>query len=134
MDPVIAFGVAAAAAQFSGQAKDIVTSMWAFYDAVRNAPKCSQELRDELARVSDLLDSLAETLDSSSSQPLFTNIKPVSGFEEILKELESRVSEGKAKGMGRLKWPFTEKENKRLLDRINSYKGTFDLALSIQSR
>jgi Fungal N-terminal domain of STAND proteins len=133
MDPVSAVGVAAGAAQLAGQAKDIVCNMWQYFEAVKNAPKRSQELRQEMSNLADLLESLEDVLNSPTSSPLFTNSDPVEEFVEMLDTLTARVAAPKSKGIRRLKWPFTQEENKRLLSKMERYKSTFNLALNVQS-
>lgn len=130
MDPVSIIGLSASLAQLAGLAKDIVVNMWRYFDAVKSAPKRSEELRQEVANISSLLDSL----DEGSMEVIFTTGTPLDEFLSMLKELHSRVSTPTAKGFGRWKWPFTQDENNRLLARIERYKVTFNMALNIKSR
>jgi hypothetical protein len=129
IDPVSAIGLTASAAQLAGLAKDVVGNMWTYFDAVKNAPKLSEQLRQEMAHISTLLDSMDETFIGS----VFTDKAPLDEFLAILEELNSRVAARKTKGLGRWKWPFTQEENKQLISRIDRYKTTFLLALNIKS-
>lgn len=130
MDPASAIGLAASVAQLAGLAKDIVANMWQYFDAVKNAPKRSEELRQEMANISTLLDSL----DDLSPERIFTDNAPLDEFLAILKELKDRVAEPKIKGVGRWKWPFTQDENKRLLSRIERYKTILNFAVNIKTK
>jgi hypothetical protein len=129
IDPVSVVGLTASAAQLAGLAKDIVVNMWTYFDAVKNAPKLSEQLRQEMADVSTLLDSM----DDAFILSVFTDKAPFDEFLAILKELNSRVAAPKTKGVGRWKWPFKQEENKRLISRIDRYKTTFSLALNIKT-
>lgn len=44
MGPVTALEAAASAAQLASQIRDILANMWQYFEAVRDAPKCSHEL------------------------------------------------------------------------------------------
>ena len=128
MDPVSAIGLAASAAQLAGLAKDIVANMWRYFEAVKDAPKNAEQLRQEVGHLSTLLDRF----DDKSLESLFTDKTPLEEFLEILKELRDRVAPRETKGSRRLKWPFTQDQNKRLLDRIERYKANFNLALNLK--
>jgi hypothetical protein len=133
VDPISAIAALKSAATLAGIAKDIVANMWQYYEAVKKAPERSEELRREISNLACLLDDLDETLQSPPTKSLFTAAAPLDEFEEMLDLLSARVAFPKTKGTGRLKWPFTQAENKRLIDRIGRYKATFTLALEIQS-
>lgn len=133
MDPFSVIGAAASVAQLVGLAKDVLRNLWDYSVAVKNAPKHSRELRREMGALAELLESLDDTLDSQSAKPLFTESDPMTGFLELLEELNVRLTERKTKGLGRLLWPFSQDENERLLTKIERYKTTFGLALSLKS-
>lgn len=133
MDPLSALGAAASIAQLAGVAKDIVSNMWQYFEAIKNAPKHSKEVRQEMAILSDVLYSLDEALNLPSCKSLFTNSAPFDEFLDMLNHLRARVAIPQTQGVGRLRWPFNEYENKKWLDRIERYKATFSLALNVQS-
>ena len=87
MDPVSAIGLAINVGQLAGLAKDIVANMWQYFEAVKNAPRRSEELRQEMANISSLLD----LLDDVSMGTLFTDAAPLEEFLTILKELNARL-------------------------------------------
>lgn len=130
MDPISAVGPGASVIQLAGLAKDIVANMWLYFDAVKNAPKHSEKLRREMANISTLLDSL----DDVPIESLFTDKAPLNEFEDILTELNDRLAKPKVKGIGRWMWPFSQGENQQLLNGIERYKMTFNLALSIRTK
>jgi hypothetical protein len=131
MDPFSAVGAPASIAQLVKLTKDIVKGLWDYSVAVKNAPKHSKELRQEMGALSELLEVLEETLDSPALDNIFTTSSPSKDFLALLNELNGRVKESKTKGLGRFKWPFSQNENKSLLVRIERYKTTFDFALNI---
>lgn len=132
MDPATAIGIAASVAQLADMARAIVSNMYQYFEAIKDAPIRSQELRQEMSGVCDVLDSLEELVMRSPSMVSSTLTESISGFRDMLDELTVRVTVTKTKGIRRLKWPFNKSENDRLLARISRYKETFSLALNIQ--
>ena len=130
MDPLSAIGAAASVAQLAGLAKTIIIDILQYCDAVHDAPKQSLELRQEIMNISTWL----ESLENISMDLLFTTKAPLDEFKQILKDLSIRVTEAKTKGIGRWKWPFSKDENDRLLSRMERYKTTFTMALSIKTQ
>ena len=97
MDPFSAVGAAASVAQLVILTEDIVKGMWNYSMAVKNAPKHSKELRQEMGALSDLLESLDDTLDSPSADRIFTKSTPLDEFLAMLTELKQRVQESETK-------------------------------------
>src|SRR2546430_3219109 len=62
MDPLTALGMVQTADVLAGIARSVVSNMYLYFDAVKNAPKHSAELRQELGTLCNLLDSLELTL------------------------------------------------------------------------
>lgn len=122
----------------AGLAKCIISNLFLYYEAVRDAPKRSEELRQELASVCGLLDKLHIALSPSSKHPESSFVPPISlknsiaHFRAMLENINKRVSVSKTKGFERLKWPFTREENERLLVNLERYKSTFNMALNIK--
>jgi|SRR5271155_173379 len=135
MDPVTAVGLAGSVAQLADLARSVVSNMWQYCRAVQDAPNRSRELRLEMCVICDLLESLENAMINSR----FPSTAPVSlkdsinGFQALLNKMKVRIAESQTKGLSRLKWPFTETENKRLISSIERYKGSFSLALNIQT-
>ena len=129
MDPLSIVGAVASISQIAALAKDIVGNMWQYFEAVKNAPKHSKELRREMAALSELLDGLEEELNPKS---MFATSAPFEDFCGMLNHFKTRVAVAQTQGIGRLKWPFNDKENKYWLDKIERYKLTFSLALNVQ--
>lgn len=134
MDPVTAVGLVVSMVQLSGTAKAILCPLIQYYDAVKNAPKRSKELRKELHALCDIIEQLEDVVTTNT---LFEGSTPlresIADFHSMLNEMSERVKPSKTKGVGLLKWPFTKEENDRLLERISRYKSTFNLALSLQT-
>ena len=111
--------------------------MFEYFEAVKDAPKRSQELQLEVAMMCGLLDLLhaALTKSTASSECLMPSAalkSAIAQFQVILNELNARISIGKIKGLGRLKWPFTKEENERILVNLERYKTAFSLAINLK--
>lgn len=136
MDPVSIVGLAASAAQLASLAKDTFTALFNYVREVKDAPKCGRDLRNELLAVCDLVDSLDNALNMSSTSS-FTRpaslASAIPEFRGILETLKTRITEAQARGIRRLKWPFTKQETEKYLTRIGRYKDTFNMALNIQN-
>jgi hypothetical protein len=135
MDPVTAVGLASSVAQLSDMARSVVSNMWQYFQAVQDAPKRSQELRQEMCIICDILESLETTM-INSRFPSTSSISiknSIDGFQAVLNKMTARIAESQTRGLSRLKWPFTEGENKRLISAIERYKGSFSLALNIRN-
>jgi hypothetical protein len=48
----------------------------------------------------------------------------------LLKEMTARIEVKDCDIQKRLRWPFTEKQNKEYLDKVERYKNTFNFALN----
>ena len=138
MDPVTAVGLAASVAQLATFVIQTFSSLVQYFDDVKDAPKHSRELRDELLVISDLLHPLEEVLKSDLSGPNTSFVVPLSlqsavqEFQVLLEGMQARVTKVHTQGFRRLKWPFTKDENERFLTKIGRYKSTFVLGLNIK--
>ena len=135
MDPVSAIGLAVNVANLASVVRNIVSNMFVYYETVKDAPKYSRELRQEMAALCDTLESLEALLTApASNSPLAasTSLKTsLSEFHAILGIMNARVAMPQTRGLRRLKWPFTKAENERYIANLERYKGTFNLALDI---
>ena len=137
MDPVSAVGIAASAVQFVDLADNVFSVLFQYFKKVIKAPKDSRELRDHAYQLYDILNILQSTLETTNPRPITESTNTLNNifieFSKTMKDMENRVvKEGEWKK--RLKWPFTEKENKIFLEKLKNYKGIFDSALSIIQR
>jgi hypothetical protein len=130
MDPFTAVGLVAAVGQLAGSAITIYFNLSEFYEAVRDAPKQSRELRKEIGVLCEILNDLKEV----AARPKFT---PSGGLTEsilevdsLLNEMRNRVKTTKTKGAKRLKWPFSKDKTEQLLSKITRYKETIILTLA----
>jgi len=134
MDPVTAIGLVASVDQLAGLAKAIVANMYGYFEAVKDAPQHSKELRREMTTIYDLLESIQNTLLTNPESAALASLNDsIADFRDMLIDMKERVAPERAKGIRRLKWPFTKEENEKLLSRIGRYKDTFNLILTIQS-
>jgi len=136
MDPVTALGLLQSVDVLVGMARCIVSNMYLYFEAVKNAPKMSAELRQEMGIICTLLDSLAIAAaheDSNSQCRLASSISlATQQFKLVLSEMNTRVTVSQTSGMKRLKWPFAKEENERLLAKLERFKNTFTMAMSIK--
>lgn len=136
MDPVSAFGIAASASQLAEQAAGIAKTLYDYFRSVRDAPKHSKELRIEALIVADVLEDLTSVL-----KDLPLDIKTGNTIDESVKEFAVTIREmarfievREDEYMKRFKWPFTQKENEKLIAKLERYKKTFHMALSVIER
>ena len=139
MDPVSAVGLGVTIFKLGVATKNLISNMYEYYEAVRDAQKRSQELRQELSVICDLLFTLEEVVSSPTSLDVDFPTTPalVDSIQELrtmVNQMNVRVAVPKTAGLGRrLKWPFSKAENDDRLDRIGRYKQTFTLALNIKN-
>lgn len=112
-------------------------SLYEYYGNVAEAPAQALRLRQELGTIVAILNTLKDTLECSPT--LFQGSEKVLEdalvqFEVLLKEMEARIQDDKARGFARLKWPFTEAKNKDYLDKIERHKSSFNLALTLENQ
>ena len=112
-----ALGAAASAAQLASQVRDILANMWQYFEAVKDAPKRSHELRQEIGNISHLLESLDDSPSSPALKSIFTDSKSLEEFRAMIIEMNSRVAVTKTKGTGRLKWPPRREQTVNLQNR-----------------
>ena len=135
MDPITALGMVQTADVLAGIARNVVSNMYLYFDAVKNAPKLSAELRLELGTLCGLLDSLELALAHDQRTQCTIALTLSSAFPEfqrLLGELKARVDGAQTEGLKRLKWPFTKDENERLLSKLERFKSVFSLAMSMK--
>jgi hypothetical protein len=104
-----------------------------FYQNVKDAPKQWTALCDELDMMVRILQTVS--LNPKDYVPRSTSTSLDQTWNEVdnlLKEMETKVKTLSLTGMGRVKWPFTEEENKMYLERIARYVQWLNLALGIE--
>lgn len=113
-------------------ARSIFSDLYRYFEVVKEAPKHTRELRHELGAICNVLDELISsgTLASIDSETLTTSLL---GFRDMLQEMDARVKSQQTEGLGRLKWPFSKRENELYFARLEQYKATFLLSLNIQT-
>lgn len=133
LDPATAIGLVASVDQLTALAKTIVSNLYQYFNAVQKAPKRSLELRNEMGVICGLLEKL-QVLTNEPSFPSSAPLKDaIPSLQTILAEMNTRIAERQTKGLRKLKWPFSEEENNRLLSRISHYIGTFNMALNLRN-
>jgi hypothetical protein len=114
-----------------------VCNMYKYYEAVRDAPKRSEELRREVGTVSDLLKQIVDVVSSNLTASTFkvpdSFSISVTEMETTLQVMDKRVQSSETEGLRRLKWPFNKEENKRLLSKIERFKNILSMTLDIKN-
>ena len=126
VDSISALEVAAAAAQLAGLAVSVSNNLMPFIISVQSAPKKSRELT---SLVSCILEDL-KTLEIMQSTERSLKNDTVDGFVGLLKEMTTRIEVRESDIRRRLKWPFTEKQNKEYPEKAESFRNTFNFALN----
>ena len=136
MDPVTAFGAAASALQVADAAARVFISVYQYYRNVKDAPLKAGILRNELQNLSTLLDATRGSIETAMQNPVRYQMiaVPLGELKRLVLEMEERVKEAKMVPSKRLKWPFTEKQNDRLISQIQRYRTDLVLALNIDQR
>jgi hypothetical protein len=127
MDPLSPIRLAMGLESVVLSAKTIVSKLFHF-EAAKNAPEKSKELRREMHTVCDTLESLSLALPTSEHYSGLTLLRDsLSEFAAILIEMNTRVEQ---MSTGPLSWPFSKDENHRFLSKIGKYKESFTMTLS----
>ena len=86
---------------------------------------------------SELLEEVAVTFgDPKTTQQIvsYTLISALEGLQGILQEIKDRLDAYSSESQRRVKWPFMQLENERLLSSLERYKQTLTLAVVIANR
>jgi hypothetical protein len=136
LDPVTTIGLVSSLDQLAETATGIVCNMHKYYEAVRDAPKRSKELRTEMTAVNDLLNQIVDVISASAVSTFKTSDSfnvSVAEMRTTLEDMKSRVQPSKTEGLRRLKWPFNREENERLLSKIERFKNILSMTLEIKT-
>jgi hypothetical protein len=136
MEPIsTALGLAGTVDQVAGLAKTVVSNIYLYCEAVKDAPANAQQVREDLQVLSGLLDQFKEIVFDHEDRFSFSGEfqKTLSRFKDLLDRLNGRVVQKRAEGIKRFIWPFTKDENNRLLSEIRGLMDTFHVAMNIQT-
>ena len=116
-------------------AHGLLTNLNTFYRKARRAPEQSQELRDRLDLLVDLLAGVQDALDEGP--PANRYGPPLKEFDDIkrwLFELRKRTTpQGTCGLIRRLQWPFLAEENEEYISKIDNLKGSLDTRMGTQA-
>ena len=134
MDPVSALTIAAVSAQFLEPSIVLLRNHHEYLKKVKNVPRRSRELHQEVCLVSKLFVDLKSELVSIPSEFELENAptavtETVSDFTKLMTEMTKRVEIKNAEFWKRAKWPFDEEENEAYLAKLERFKGTLALGL-----
>jgi hypothetical protein len=131
MEPL---GLVTSIASLAEIALSVLTNLNTFYRKARGAPKESQELRDRLDLLVDLLAGVRDALDEGPSAN--RSGPPLKEFDEIARwlfELRKRTTPQRTSGVRQLHWPFLAEENKEYISQIDYLKGSLDTRMGTQT-
>jgi|SRR5947207_3335400 len=131
MDPVTVVSLVASVAEI---AFGVFINLNKFYRKVRDAPRQSKELREELDSLVDILADLQEALDKG----LHTK-----GQEALRKELEKMdcslndlhrrtIPKSTNYFIRRMQWPLLQEETARIIKKIEYFKGKLNAILNMR--
>jgi len=138
LDPITAIGLASSLDQLAATAANIVSNMYKYYNTVRDTPKRSKELRNEIGVVSDTLKEIVEVITSALMADTYKVPNFFSGLVAemriTLDEMNKRVQPSETEGHKRwLKWPFSKEENERLLSKIERFMKYLSMTLDVKT-
>lgn len=139
MDPL---SIAASIAGLVGLSCEISYIVQEYYSSAKNASKDIKNVQNELEALSDVLKRLEYMLRNdrevkafsafSSSSVLVTALQ---ACHEQIKEISAKLKSSKhgsdCRIWERLKWPFSEKDVKKMLDAIRRFTLTFQFSLTV---
>src|SRR5271163_1811763 len=137
MDPRTALEIVDKVCSLAGTVSVVFKALYEYYQNVKKAPEKSQELQDELYAISHVARNLKTLLSKTGERggEKVVGDETVIQFEKMLNEIEEKITlpEGTVT-LQRLKWPFSQKENAEYIARIERFKTTLNLALSVFQR
>ena len=141
MDPFTAVGIVDQVGSLAGTLSSVFKALYDYYQKVKTAPEKSQQLHEELYAISNIARNLSTVVASSANLRVESrdnatiSNETVRQFENMLLEIERRIvlPDGLF-SVERLKWPFSVNENMEFLGRIERFKTTLNLALTVTQR
>jgi hypothetical protein len=131
MDPVSALHlittVAGVAYSFISKSYQILQAA----KAIKDAPKHAQKLRKEMGSISQLLQSLEEVVTSPNFTASTSLNDDLLDFQSMLNEMNATLAIVETQKVEQVKWPFTVKDTKDKLLKMERYKAIFELALTV---
>ena len=115
-------------------AAKVLSTLYGIYGDVKNAPALSTDLREELGAILALMKNVKHVLEhqtkiiNDDAGGLEASARQLLG---LLQEIEQNIDANQSRGLHRLPWPFKEAENKRLIEKMERCKGTFNIAWNI---
>ena len=135
MDPVSGIGLAASVGQLADLAFKVFTNLHKYYRDFEEAPRRSKQLRKEVKRMFTLATDLYELFEAHPRKLQRPSlVADVREFNEMLQEMLGRTSVERSRGLQRFKWPFKEVEHQEFLRKIERFKSSFSLVISIMQR
>jgi hypothetical protein len=137
MDPVTVIGFVASAQQLSGLAFEVASSLHRYLQRIKNDPKLSKELQEEIACTASLLVDLRIALETGWNDAQSFQIESLQDYlvsgRKILEIITERLAirEGGKGFLARPEWPFNEKENKELLLGMAKHREALSLMLQV---
>ena len=131
MDPISIIGLAANGLQIAQLTFDVIHNLAWFYYYVRRAPAHSKELRAGVDTLLDVLKNVEAAFESGTELPRAVQ-NELNELGGLLSDLNERAKSEKARGLERLKWPFSQRENGEILKKIERFKLNLNISLTSQ--
>jgi hypothetical protein len=135
LDAVSAVGLVSGVATLVDVVIEVFKCLSQYSIDVKSAPRRSEELRSGIDTLFHLIPKLRDAFETDINETKKGYLRSeIREFEAVLRELLERTKPQKVKGIQRLKWPFKEAENSRYISRIEGFKASFTLIMTIEQR
>lgn len=132
MDPSTGIQLAASAVQLVDMAFKVFTHLYQYYRDVRDAPSRSEDVRRQLDALMDILNDVQELFERNQNTTFSPAIsKELSTLHRLLTELALRSTPKETTGFRKLHWPFQEKENIDIINKIERCKANLITHLNL---
>jgi hypothetical protein len=135
MDPATIVGTVVNGVQIAELALNVFINLGKYYRNVLNAPTKAKELREELNFLVDLLVNVQEIFESTPAGGTKPTVPEELGtLFYLLEDLYQRTKPKVVRGFRRLRWPFDEAENTKILEKIQRFNQNLNMKLNIRNR
>jgi hypothetical protein len=132
MDPASVVGLLASVTQLAAQVFKVITGLHKYCRDVRAAPARSEQLQREFNNLSKFVTQLQSILGTNSNTLSRPSLEAeIRGFNEMLQEILRRTALRNTRGIQRLTWPFKEAETEEFIVRIERFKSSVNLVITV---
>lgn len=135
LDAVAVVGLVSGVATLADAIIEVFKCLSQYWRDIESAPRRSEELRREIDTLFSLIPKLRDAFDADVDDITKEHLKSeVDDLVAMLQKLLERIKPNKVKGIRRLKWPFKEAENSRYISKIERFKSTFSMLMTVGQR